>query len=120
MTGQSWPATFADALDTLDGLIPTATKQYLSALDEPGLDREHWGLGLAIRNVLGLWREDAPLTRWFASRGFIQSDDMAGEVLRAYWRRLRGLEAAPEPFRLTLSRRLEPTPARANEGPADR
>ena len=36
---------------------------------------------LAIRNVLGLWREDAPLTRWFISRGFAQSDDMAVEVL---------------------------------------
>jgi len=63
MTGQSWPATFADALDTLDTVIPTATKQYLRALDEGGLDREQWGLGLAIRNVLGLWRDEAPLTR---------------------------------------------------------
>jgi len=100
MTGQSWPATFADALESLDNLVPTATKQYLSALDETGLDREHWGLGLAIRNVLGLWREDAPLTRWFVSRGFVQSDDMAIEVLRAYWRRLRGLEPVGEPLRL--------------------
>ncbi len=99
MTAPSWPATFADALESLDELIPTATKQYLRSLDESDLDREHWGLGLAIRNVLGLWREDAPLTRWFAARGFVQGDDMSIEVLRAYWRRLHGLDVGPEPSR---------------------
>ena len=83
MTTQALPATFVDALETLDTLIPAATKQYLRALDDTDLDREHWGLGLAIRNVLGLWRDDAPLTRWFAARGFVAGDDMAGEVLRA-------------------------------------
>ena len=104
MTAPSWPATFADALSSLDELIPTATKQYLRGLDESDLDREHWGLGLAIRNVLGLWREDAPLTQWFAARGFAQSDDMSIEVLRAYWRRLHGLEAGPEPVRFGITK----------------
>lgn len=110
MTTQSWPATFADALDSLEGLVPTATKQYLHALDEAGLDREHWGLGLAIRNVLGLWREDAPLTLWFADRGFVHGEEMAGEILRAYWRRLHGLDPEPEPRRFGVPRRLEPAP----------
>ena len=113
MTGQSWPATFADALNTLDNLVPAATKQYLRALDESGLDREHWGLGLAIRNVLGLWREDAPLTRWFTARGFVQGDDMASEILRAYWRRLHNLEPGPEPRRFGVTRHLEPAPGTA-------
>ena len=99
MTIQHWPATFADALEALDSLIPTATKQYLRSLEEADLDREHWGLGLAIRNVLGLWREDAPLTQWFAARGFTQGDEMSVEILRAYWRRLQGLAPAPEPSR---------------------
>jgi hypothetical protein len=107
---QSWPATFADALDSLETLIPAATKQYLRALDEAGLDREHWGLGLAIRNVLGLWREEAPLTQWFASRGYAHGDDMAGEVLRAYWRRLHGLAPEREPCRFGVQRQLEPAP----------
>lgn len=110
MTAQSWPATFADALTALDTVIPAATKQYLRALDEIGLDREHWGLGLAIRNVLGLWRDDAPLTRWFTARGFVHGDDMASEVLRAYWRRLHGLDPEPEPRRFGVTRRLEPAP----------
>jgi hypothetical protein len=104
MTAPSWPATFADALDSLDELIPAATKQYLRSLAETDLDREHWGLGLAIRNVLGLWREDAPLTQWFAARGFAQSDDMSIEVLRAYWRRLHGLEVGPEPIRFGITK----------------
>jgi hypothetical protein len=108
MTAPSWPATFADALDSLDDLIPTATKQYLSALDESGLDREHWGLGSAIQNVLGLSNGDSPLTRWFAARGFAQPHEMAIEVLHAYWRRLRGLQPAPEPLRFGVI--LEPTP----------
>jgi hypothetical protein len=104
MTTQSWPATFADALEALDTLIPTATKQYLRSLEEGDLDREHWGLGLAIRNVLGLWREDAPLTRWFVSRGFVQGDEMSVEILRAYWRRLQGLEPRAEPMRFGVAR----------------
>jgi hypothetical protein len=110
MTGQSWPATFADALNTLETVIPAATKQYLRALDEAGLDREHWGLGLAIRNVLGLWRDEAPLTRWFTERGFVRGDDMATVVLKAYWRRLHGLHPEPEPRRFGVTRRLEPAP----------
>src|SRR4051794_18686785 len=115
MSNQAWPATFAEALDSLDSLVPAATKQYLRSLDEPGLDREHWGLGLAIRNVLGLWREDAPLTRWFAARGFGQGDEMAGVVLRAYWRRLHGLHPEPEPRQFTVARVLEPVPGAVDE-----
>jgi uncharacterized protein DUF6794 len=100
MTVPGRPATFADALDSLDDLIPTATKQYLHGLAESDLDREHWALGLAIRNVLELWREDSPLTQWFAARGFAYAEEMSIELLRAYWRRLHGLEVAPEPSRL--------------------
>jgi hypothetical protein len=105
MNGPASPETFADAIAALDALIPAATKQYLLALDESGLEREHWGLGLAVRNVLGLWRDDAPLTRWFESRGFVQADDMSSEILRAYWRRLHKLEPEPEPRRLQTGRR---------------
>ena len=107
MNAQTWPATFSDALVALDALIPTATKQYLRSLEETDLDREHWGLGLAIRNVLGLWREDAPLTQWFAARGFTQADEMSVEILRGYWRRLHGLEQGPEPRRYGLTRDIE-------------
>ena len=99
MTAPGWPATFADALDSLDNLIPRATKQYLYGLAESDLDREHWALGLAIRNVLELWREDSPLAQWFAARGFAHVDEMSIELLRAYWRRLHGLEVGPEPRR---------------------
>ena len=99
MTGLGWPATFADALDLLDDLIPTATKQYLHSLAESDLDREHWGLGLAIRNELGLWRDDAPLTLWFVARGFDKGEEMSIELLRAYWRRLHKLKPAAEPSR---------------------
>jgi len=99
MTAPGWPATFADALDSLDNLIPTATKQYLYSLAESDLDREHWALGLAIRDVLELWREDSPLTLWFAARGFTHGDEMSIELLRAYWRRLHGLDVGPEPSR---------------------
>jgi len=99
MTAPGSPATFADALDLLDDLIPTATKQYLHSLAESDLDREHWGLGLAIRSELGLWREDAPLTQWFVARGFDKGEEMSIALVRAYWRRLHGLVATPEPSR---------------------
>ena len=99
MTAAGWPATFADALDVLDDLIPTATKQYLHSLAESDLDREQWGLGLAIRNELGFWQDDAPLTRWFVARGFEKGEELSIEVVRAYWRRLHGLAPGPEPCR---------------------
>ena len=38
MTTQALPATFVDALETLDTLIPAATKQYLRALDDTDLE----------------------------------------------------------------------------------
>jgi len=102
MTPPGWPETFADALDLLDNLIPTATKQYLHSLAESDLDREQWGLGLAIRNELELWREDAPLTQWFVARGVDKGEEMSIELVRAYWRRLPGLKPAPEPNREAL------------------
>lgn len=108
MTAPGWPATFADALDSLDNLIPTATKQYLFGLAESELDREHWALGLAIRNVLELWREDSPLARWFAVRGFADGDEMSIELLHAYWRRLHGLDVGPEPGREAGTGNREP------------
>ena len=102
MTAPGGPATFADALNLLDDLIPTATKQYLHSLAESDLDREQWGLGLAIRNELGLWRPDAPLTQWFLARGFDKGEEMSIELVRAYWRRLQGLAPSPEPSREAL------------------
>lgn len=100
MTGSISPETFGAALDALDTMIPTATKHYLRSLDETGLHREHWGLGIAVRNVLGLWRDDSALARWFGERGVIRADDMSSEILRAYWRRLRGLAPEAEPGEL--------------------
>lgn len=97
MTAQTMPESLDDALATLDSLMPTATKQYLLSLDEADLEREHWGLGLAVRNVLGLWRDDAPLTRWFEGRGLVHVSDMTSTILRAYWRRLHGLKPEAEP-----------------------
>ena len=105
------PTSFADAVEALDALIPTATKQYLRSLDETGLDREHWGLGVAVRNVLGLSRDDGPLTRWFEERGVVQADEMSTAILRAYWRRLHGLPLEIEP-------RLAPRVTGADSSPS--
>lgn len=97
MTISPAPETLAAALDALDALVPTATKQYLHALDEAGLRREFWGLGIAVRNVLGLWREDSRLAGWFQVRGIVRPDEMSDEILCAYWRRLHGLEPNGSP-----------------------
>jgi hypothetical protein len=35
---------------------------------------------------------------------------MAIEVLRAYWRRLHGLEVGPEPMRFGVTRRIDAGP----------
>lgn len=97
MTRSTSREAFAEALDALECIIPAATKQYLRALDESGLQREQWGLRIAIRNVLGLGRDDSALARWFAARGVVTPEAMSDEILRAYWRRLRGLDPEREP-----------------------
>lgn len=113
MTASTLPANVSDAVAALDALMPVATKQYLLSLDEAGLEREHWGLGLAVRNVLGLWRDDAPLTRWFEARGFVHPAEMNSTVLRAYWRHLHGLPPEPEP---TPEQRPAPVAAAPSAG----
>lgn len=109
MTASPLPTSFADAITALDAAMPVATKQYLLSLDEAGLEREHWGLGLAVRNVLGLWRDDAPLTQWFEARGFVHAADISATILRAYWRSLHGLPPEEEP-----RREQRPIPAEAS------
>ena len=49
----------------------------------------HFGLGMWIRNNLGL-REGSPLRNFLADRGISHEDDMSGGVIRAVRARLRG------------------------------
>ena len=49
----------------------------------------HMGLGMWIRNNLGLWW-GCPLPRYFNDRGVEHADNMSGAIIDVYWRHLRG------------------------------
>ena len=85
------PATLEEAIEAIDRLLPEETKAQLLLRSEQTLYREHWGLGHWIRNTLGLWNSETPLTAWFGARGYLDADSMSGELLRDYWRHLHGL-----------------------------
>jgi hypothetical protein len=78
--------------DTLKRLVPDSAWQY------------HFGLGLYIRNEMGLWR-GAPLAESLSVRGVKHPDDMSGIILDTYAQYLRGetvdvqgaITSAPKP-----------------------
>ena len=66
---------------------PTAEKIKNATDDDLGL--MHFGLGMAIRNSLGLWGE-SPLRDFFTARGVTDADDMSDAVILALRARLQG------------------------------
>jgi hypothetical protein len=52
--------------------------------DHPG-SQFHFGSGMAMRNIWGLWIKEQPLTQWFRSHGIWHADDMCALIYKAYW-----------------------------------
>lgn len=79
----------AAAFATLSASLPEEAISRLRAADDDALVGEHFGIGLFIRNALGLW-EESPLTCWLADRGKYEADDASHAILVAYREHLRG------------------------------
>lgn len=58
--------------------------------DHPG-SRFHFTGGMAMRNDLGLWRNDTPLTQWMGRHGIWHADDRSAAIFKAMWCRLHGI-----------------------------
>jgi hypothetical protein len=57
--------------------------------DMPGVSF-HFSLGMAMRNELGLWRNDTPLTCWFQEHNILHGDDRSATIYKALYCRLHG------------------------------
>ncbi len=83
------PAPVADAFRHLDREVPAEDRDTLRATPPAEMVRYHMGLGMYVRNELGLWR-GGPLQDWFRANGVQHPDDMSGLLLEAYGLYLRG------------------------------
>ena len=83
------PADLADAVNELDHMVTTQFRlEFAQDSDQPV--RQHFGLGLWMRNNWGLWR-GSRLSVFFNQLGVCHPDDMSGIILDSYWRRLNHL-----------------------------
>ena len=80
------PATIDAAVRLLRGLVPDAEQSRIAYMQEEELINLHLGLGMWIRNNLGLWQGNAAL---LDATGEAHPDDAAGAIIRAFWMALR-------------------------------
>lgn len=83
---KEWPGTVDQAVGVLLGLLPDGEKARIAAMSPNDLITLHFGLGMWIRNNLGLWSENHALLE---STGAHNPDDASGLIIEALWRRLR-------------------------------
>jgi hypothetical protein len=88
---KEWPETVDQAVGVLLGLLPDDEKSKIAAMSQDDLITLHFGLGMWIRNNLGLWSGNRALLESTAVR---HPDDASGMIIEALWRRLR--EVAPK------------------------
>ncbi|WP_374683367.1 DUF6794 domain-containing protein [Accumulibacter sp.] len=86
-----WPETVDQAVGVLLGLLPDGEKDKIAAMSQDDLVVLHLGLGMWIRNNLGLWSENSALLESARSQN---PDDASVVIIEALWRRLR--EATPK------------------------
>jgi hypothetical protein len=87
MADDDLPTTVESAVRIVRDVNPDEELSAIAAMAETDLIDLHLGLGLAIRNAFGLWKEDSTLRQATGAR---DPDDAALAVIRALWRCLRG------------------------------
>jgi hypothetical protein len=88
----NFPATVTEAVNRLLSDLPLDTKHQIFNSSEEGLINFHFGLGMAIRNDYGLWKEDSKLLddcKKISGNPSIQVDDASGRIIKALWKRLQ-------------------------------
>ena len=81
-----WPETVDQAVGVLLGLLPDGDKAKNPAMSQDDLVTLHLGLGMWIRNNLGLWSGNRALLESARAQN---PDDASVVIIEALWRRLR-------------------------------
>jgi hypothetical protein len=87
MNQKQWPATIDEAVGVVIATLSDDEGE-IAAMAESELIGLHFGLGLWIRNNLGLWKGNDRC--WRPSRATADSpDDASMVIVQAVWERLR-------------------------------
>lgn len=90
MSKNQWPATMDDAVGVIIAALPESEAAKIAAMPESDLIHLHFGLGIWIRNNLGLWQGNDALMESIRDRNpGIHPDDVSMQIIELVWRRLR-------------------------------
>jgi hypothetical protein len=88
------PKTVDDAVTVLLTLMPDIEQAKVAQVREEDLERLHLGMGIWIRNNLGLWSGNEEL---MADTGAYDADSAAAVITRTFWLRVRDLRELQQP-----------------------
>ena len=87
---KQWPATIDEAVGVVIASLSDREKAAIAAMAESELIGLHFGLGMWIRNNLGLWQGNDELMQVIRERDqAIHTDDVSMVIIAAVWRRVR-------------------------------
>ncbi len=88
------PQSVDEAVQILLTLVPESEQANIAAIPEDELIRLHLGMGMWVRNNLGLWKGNGTL---MADTGALNVDGAASVISRAFWLRVREARGAQQP-----------------------
>jgi hypothetical protein len=96
VTDKKWPVTLDEAVGVILVALPEEEAAKIAAMPESDLIQLHFGLGMWIRNNLGLWQGNDALMQAISEHeyGGVHPDDVSMLIITALWQRLR--EMAPK------------------------
>lgn len=83
------PPDLESALKELKKMLRPELLEKMRKGTEEGMIEYHFGLGMWMRNIWGLW-SGSDLAKWFNSHGVKHPDEMSGVILSSLWRDLNG------------------------------
>jgi hypothetical protein len=90
MHHKKWPTTIDEAVGIVVATLSDDERASIAALSKSELIGLHFGLGLWIRNNLGLWNGNEALMQAIRERDqAIHPDDASMVIVEAVWERLR-------------------------------
>lgn len=84
----SFPETVDAAVRLLRALVAEQGQIRIASLTRPELNDLHFGLGMWIRNNLGLWKDNLALVQ---ACGAQSPGDASAVLIEAFWQHLQGL-----------------------------
>jgi hypothetical protein len=95
MEQKQWPATVSEAVGVVLVALSDEDKARIEIMPKDELIGLHFGLGMWIRNNLGLWQGNSALMEAIREKSpGIHPDDISMVIIESLWERLR--EMAPK------------------------